>query len=227
MKRKHPLLIPILAVAALAAGALHADAATNGEKCAAAKMKAAAKYASCRLAADAKAKSTGDPADYTKCTDGQSASWTKIEDKYGADCLTSGDQASIQSDLTDSTQCVTDLLAGDPGSCTTVQDPPCPGGTVIDATCWMVSAVSDNCTSACASQGLAYNTATATVAGNTADIGKCLYVASKLGFPKAGNFGGGGPPDIGCGLSGGQPYLSSASTPTGSYPFFQRICACQ
>src|SRR5437870_5033692 len=83
-----------LTTIALTAG--NAMAITNGDKCAAAKMKAAAKYASCRIAADAKAKGTGDAADYTKCNDSQAASWEKIEGKYLTDCETSGDQASVQ-----------------------------------------------------------------------------------------------------------------------------------
>lgn len=228
MNRRSQALASTLALLALVAGAGRAEAATNGDKCAAAKMKAAAKYASCRLAADAKAKSTGDPVDYTKCNDGQSGSWTKIEDKYGVDCLTSGDQASVQGDLTDATQCVSSLLAGQEGSCTFTQNPPCAaGGLIVDGTCYVMGAGGDSCNAACGLAGMAYDDKTVTEVGNPGDISKCLNVVSKFGYPRGGSFGITGPPDTGCALSGGTfVYLTGSSTPTGSYPGFNRICAC-
>jgi len=110
----------------------NAQAATDSEKCSAAKMKAASKYAGCRLAADAKAKATGDPVDYAKCNEGQLKSWTKIEAKYPSGCPTSGDQATVQADLSAATSCVASELAGPSGSCDTSAKLLC-GNGVVDA----------------------------------------------------------------------------------------------
>lgn len=227
MTRRSHALVTTLALVALAAGAVSAQAATNGEKCAAAKMKAAAKFASCRLAADAKAESSGEMADYTKCTETQAASWLKIEDKYSTDCLTSGDQASVQGDLTDATGCVSGLLAGAPGSCATTQDPPCPvDGEVVEGVCWLLGAADDTCSGACGAAGMLYDSATASYAGNPSNLGNCLYVAAKLGYPVGGSFGLGGPPDTGCAVQGSAPYLSTSVTANGNYSAFRRVCAC-
>jgi len=215
-----------LSVAAVAVGAGSADAATNGEKCAAAKMKAAAKYSSCRLSADSKAESSGDPADYTKCDSKQSASWQKIEDKYGVECPTSGDQATTQAALTEASDCVSGVLGGNGASCDFNENPPCPpGGVVAYGTCWVLSSVGDNCTSACGTAGLAYSTATETIVGFPGNIARCLNVLDLFGYPASYGWGGGGPPDTGCAVSG-NPYLSSSVTPTGLYAGFRRVCGC-
>jgi hypothetical protein len=118
-----------VALSVLAAGTqAHAGAR---EKCSAAKMKAASKYAACRLAADSKSKSTGDPADYTKCVDGLSKSWAKAEAKYTTDCPTTGDFAALQADLTAAASCVATGLST-AGACDTSAEFLC-GNGVVDA----------------------------------------------------------------------------------------------
>jgi hypothetical protein len=227
MIRRHLscLITTSVAVVAIAAGSAHA--ATNGEKCAAAKIKVAGKYTACRLSADSKAESLNEAADYTKCDSKQADSWQKIEDKYGAECLTSGDQASIQAELKDATDCVSGVLGGNGASCEFNVNPPCPpGGVVAYGTCWVLSAVGDNCTSACGIAMMTYDPATATKVGNTSNITPCLNVLDLLGVPTVGNFTTGGPPDTGCATSGVYPYLASTVTPTGLFPGFRRVCGC-
>lgn len=216
-------------LAAFAIGAGTAGAATNGEKCAAAKLKAASKYAACRLAADSKAASTGVAADYTKCDEKQLDAWTKAEAKYTVECLTSGDQASVKTDLTDTSVCVTNLLNGTEGTCTLTQDPPCPpGGAVVDGTCWIMSAQGDSCTAACALAGLAYDTRTDTYLGtNSGGIGHCLYVQSELGYPHLASFNIGGPPQpIGCSNNGSAFLIGGAVTAQANFAGFARVCGC-
>jgi len=94
-----------------------ATAATDAQKCAAAKLKAAGKYAACRLGADAKAESSGLAADYSKCDAARQASWTKTEAKYGSACPTSGDDATVQGDVTELSECLDSSLTGTPQTC--------------------------------------------------------------------------------------------------------------
>lgn len=226
MIHRHLSFLIALSVAVLAVGAGSAHAATNGEKCAAAKMKAAAKYSSCRLSADSKAESSGEPADYTKCDSQQASSWQKAEDKYGVECLTSGDQATIQANLTEASDCVSGVLGGNGASCDFNENPPCaPGGVIAYDTCWVLSALGDNCTSACGLAGLAYDTATETVVGYPGNIARCLNVLDQFGYTVSGSWGVGGPPDTGCAVSS-NPYLSTTVTPTGLYSGFRRVCGC-
>lgn len=216
-----------LSAGGLVVGASKADAATNGEKCAAAKMKAAAKYSACRLSVDSKAKSSGEPADYTKCNAKQAASWQKIEEKYGVECLTSGDQASMQTTLAEAADCVSGVLGGNGGSCGFDANPACPpSGVIAYGTCWVLSADGDNCTSACATAGLTYSTATETVVGYPGNISRCLNVADMLGYSASYYWTGGGPPNTGCAIGSGMPYLASSVTSTGLYAGFRRVCGC-
>ncbi len=228
MNRHLNLLASVIAAFVVVAGSGPARAATNGEKCAAAKMKAAAKYASCRLSADAKSTATGDPVDYTKCLTSQSASWGKIEAKYGVECLTSGDETSVETDITDATGCLAGLLSGDEGSCTFVQDPPCAmGGQVVDGVCWVLGAFNDSCNAACGLAGMTYSSLTETIAGYPGNLSSCLGVASHFGVTVGGSFGLGGPPDTGCATTGSALYLATSVTAFGSYSGFRRFCACQ
>lgn len=119
-----------LALIAISIAAGTSNAATDSEKCAAVKLKAASKYAACRLAADAKAKTAGGLPDYTKCDGAQSKAWAKVETKYPSGCPTSGDQADVQADLTAATSCVARELAGPTGSCDTSAALLCGNGVV-------------------------------------------------------------------------------------------------
>jgi len=216
-------------LAVFAVGAGSAAAATNGEKCAAAKLKGASKYAACRLAADSKAASTGVAAVYTKCDEKQLDAWSKAEAKYGVECLTSGDQVSVRTDLSDASDCVNDLLTGTPGSCSFTPQPPCPvDGVVVDGTCWIMSAPGDSCTAACALAGLAYDTRTDTYLGtNSGTIAHCLNVQTELGYPHLGNFSIQGPPQpIGCSNNGSNFLVGGSVTAQGNFSGFARVCGC-
>ncbi|HYC55212.1 MAG TPA: DUF1554 domain-containing protein [Candidatus Binatia bacterium] len=109
--------ISYVAAAAIMLCAGSAAAATDAQKCAAAKMKTAGKYAACRLGADAKAQSSGLAADYGKCDAVQQLSWTKAEEKYGGACPTSGDQAAVGGDVTELSECLQSALTGMPETC--------------------------------------------------------------------------------------------------------------
>lgn len=227
MTRRYPTVAFTMAVTVLAIGAGSVQAATNGEKCAAAKMKVAGKYAACRLSADAKAESKSEAADYSKCNSGQASAWQKIEDKYGVECLTSGDQVLAQTDLTDALSCVSGVLDGNGGTCEFTANPPCaPGGVVAYGTCWVIGAAGDSCNAACGLAGMAYDNATVTNIGSPSNIAHCLNVLDLLGYPKSGTFNISGPPDVGCSLNGTTPFLSGTVTAQGQYPGFLRACGC-
>src|SRR5262245_2055141 len=89
-------------------------AASEAEKCEAAKNKAAGKYAFCRQKAEAKAIKTGDPVDYSKCDTNYSTKWASAEG--GGMCPTTGDQAAMQSCITAHTNRVAAAL-NNTGTC--------------------------------------------------------------------------------------------------------------
>lgn len=205
-----------MAFTVLAVG--NGNAATNGEKCAAAKMKVAGKYTACRLSIDSKAESEGESPDYTKCDSAQAAGWQKIEDKYGVECLTSGDQASVQNDLTNASNCVSGVLAGNGGSCTVSANPPCaPGGVIAYGTCWLLGAAGDSCNAACGLAGMQFDNATLTNIGDANNLARCLNVLDLLGFQKGGSFQVQGPPNVGCPVSGTTPFHSGTVTAQGQF----------
>lgn len=147
--------------------------ATDEQKCTAAKLAAAGKYAACRATVDKKAELTAEVADYTKCDAKQLAAWTKIEDKYGAGCVTSGDQQAVKAELIATTQCLLDTL--DPAGVKPsieVGCVPCPAdGVVVDDTCWILGAAGDTCTAACALRDMDYDAKTDSYAGSTTGAG--------------------------------------------------------
>lgn len=57
----------------------------------------------------------------------------------------------------------------------------CPG-RLVGGACWVLSGQGDSCTNACANQGLAYDTVTATYAGSGGSSENCLAVAQAM-FP--------------------------------------------
>jgi len=209
--------------------------ATDEEKCAAAKIAAASKYAACRAGVDKKAEAAETSPDYTDCTQKQSDAWTKIETKYGTHCLTIGDQGPVQGEVAAMTDCLTDRFTpAAPASTVSsidVQCIPCPsGGAVVGGKCWLLGVAGDNCSSTCAAQGLVYDSATNDYAGTDAGAeAHCLWIAEQLGFPyQAGTFGISGPTNVGVGCSvQGHPFLCPGpATDIGNYIGFQRICAC-
>jgi len=224
------------------AGAAQA-AATDQEKCIAAKLAATGKYAACRAGADKKATLSGEGAEYAKCDQRQLDAWAKIEAKYGSDCLTVGDQASVQSEVSAMSACLVDRLipTGTPVPIE-VTCVACPDGVVVDGSCircpasgavlagkcWILGAGGDSCTAACGLAGMAYDDATDTYAAATAgSMAHCLSILDELGYPYQNNNVLGGPnASLGCAYSG-RPYLTSGyATAQGSYAGFQRVCAC-
>lgn len=103
----------LMAGALVCATAAPAWALTDAEKCELAKLKASRVYVTCRVKADEKAIKKAEPADYTKCDAKVAASFEKAELKHGAECLESGDVASVQVSLTDETVYVRSLITGD------------------------------------------------------------------------------------------------------------------
>lgn len=258
-----------------------AQAATDIQKCAAGKIKLAAKYTKCRLLADAKSAKTGEPADYTKCDAAQLAKWAAIEDKYDANCLVRGDQSAVQNDVTGATDCLVDGLVDgsgpdcdlavaqlcgngviDPGEVCDQSDLggatcgdatagaaefgtlacgancaaydsgdciACPGGTVVNGVCWVLSALGDACVNACAAIGMVYDEQTRTYAGSDGSLGHCAGILNDLGGnPNPEDVVDGGPSGIGCFIGGGGAQLRGPGTTTAqsSSPFERRACAC-
>ncbi len=128
MRTKIPFLTAAI-VLALGASA-GANAASDAVKCTTAKLKTTAKHAACRLQADATAESSGKPVSYAKCDTKQAAGFAKADDAYGAACLTTGDQATAQTDVNDFTTCLVDRLTGAPRDCDLASATLCGNGVV-------------------------------------------------------------------------------------------------
>ena len=99
-----------------AGGDAGAQAASDAEKCAAAKNKVAGKYAFCRQKAEAKAIKTGDPVDYTKCNASYGTKWGSAETSGAGMCPTMGDQTEMQTCITAHTNRVAAAL-NNAGAC--------------------------------------------------------------------------------------------------------------
>src|SRR5262245_54883172 len=96
-RRGRVALAVLGALAFAAANCGPASAATAAQKCAAAKIKAAGKKASCLLSLDSKEAASGDPKDagkVQKCKDKLSSTFGKAEGKGG--CATTNDEASVE-----------------------------------------------------------------------------------------------------------------------------------
>jgi hypothetical protein len=68
-------------------------------KCEAGKIKAVAKKVCCELGLDAKAEAKGGTADLTKCRSTFAATFTKLQAKTKGGCATSGDAATIETEV--------------------------------------------------------------------------------------------------------------------------------
>lgn len=112
-------------------GASAAQAAGDAEMCESAKLKASGKYTACHLAADAKSETTGDAADYTKCNEAQGSTFEKSETKYGLDCPTQDDEATVRTDLVGLSSCVAGQIGGSGEDCGLASQKSC-GNGVID-----------------------------------------------------------------------------------------------
>lgn len=88
------------------------SAATDVERCEAAKLKVAAKYSACRLKAAAKAVVTGGPVDYSRCDDKLVSKWGMVEAGGGGMCPTNGDLADVQDQVTTDADLIARKLSG-------------------------------------------------------------------------------------------------------------------
>src|SRR5262245_40660487 len=88
-------LAPAAASALLVLASI-AHAASDADKCEAAKNKIAGKYAACRQGAVAKAIKKATPPDYSKCDAKFGPKWGSAETKGGGMCPTNGDEAAMQ-----------------------------------------------------------------------------------------------------------------------------------
>lgn len=221
----------LLSAAVSILGSGKAEAApTDAQKCAAAKMLAAAKYAACRLGADKKAELKNEPADYTKCDARQQTAWTKAETKYGAQCPTSGDQTSVRSAVSAVTVCLAGSVSTNGAAGAMQLDcVPCgDGGVILNGTCWILGAPGDSCTAACALEGMAYDAAADAYTWPSNGMGRCAYLMDLLGVPNGTQWFavGQGPPQCGCSY-GAQRYLGpDPITAQCAFGGLQRICAC-
>jgi len=103
-------------------------------------------------------------------------------------------------------------------------------GERVGGFCWFLGAEDESCDTVCAGEGLVYDSATATYAGNAGTNAHCEAVVNALGFP--------GPldvPDLACGDGYGCIVNSADATlrcatpaPVGSAsaPMTRRVCAC-
>jgi hypothetical protein len=107
MRRTHALLLTTVALC-WAAGAA---ATPQGDKCEAAKLRAAGKKALCRLKEDAKAV-LGKTADLAKCSTKLSEKFTAAETAGGPECPTTGDAAGIEARVDAATDGIAQALAG-------------------------------------------------------------------------------------------------------------------
>jgi len=206
-------------------------AGTDAQKCAAAKMLAASKYAACRLGADKKAELTNEPADYTKCDAKQQTAWEKAETKYGAQCPTSGDQASVGNAVTAVTTCLAGSVStsGAAGAMQLDCIPCGDGGVILNGTCWVLGAPGDSCTAACALEGMAYDAAADAYTWPSNGMGRCAYLMDLLGVPNSTQWFpvGMGPPQCGCSAYSTQRYLGpDPITAQCAFSGLQRVCAC-
>jgi hypothetical protein len=92
------MLVRLLAFAAvvLLSEVAASQAATDAEKCEAARLKLAGKYAQCLLGAEAKGILKDEIADFTKCSTKYDEKCAAILAKYGAECPLPADCASIK-----------------------------------------------------------------------------------------------------------------------------------
>ena len=109
MKSRYPLAVAVLALLGAVAGPPRAEAATSA--CAAAKLKAVGKKASCLLTLDAKDAGKGGGVDTTKemkCMSALASAFTKAEAK--PPCPTTGDASARENDVDDFRSTIDGLL---------------------------------------------------------------------------------------------------------------------
>jgi hypothetical protein len=213
------IVVLLCLTALLWVGAAEA-APTDAEKCAAGKQKEVGKYLACRQKAQAKATLRDEPADYSKCDEKLIAKVGKLDDKYGAECPTTGDEESLLAAGEFFTDEVMLLLGG---------ADPCPGdGVLLGSNCWYLGAIGISCNQTCAQEGRVYSLWT-TLLGSEAEITwACDWALSALKVPfgraSLSNRGG-----VGCSYSPDQDLRIADPDPTtaeATYYNVRRVCAC-
>jgi len=112
------LQIALMTIAIVTAGAAPSAAAIgDAEKCLAAKLKVVGKHQGCRFKAESVAVLKETAPDYTKCESKFSDSWQKTELKYGLDCVTDGDEVSINASADQDADIMVATLNGTPPGC--------------------------------------------------------------------------------------------------------------
>jgi hypothetical protein len=96
----------VVATFSLLVASAAAQAATDTEKCEAARLKLAGKHAQCMLGAEAKGILTAAAADFSKCATKYDTKCAAIQSKYGAACSLSNDCATVK----DIAECSSDQL---------------------------------------------------------------------------------------------------------------------
>ena len=85
---------------------------TDAERCEAAKLKIAAKYSLCRLKEESNAVKRGMTPIPGKCDFKYTSKWAHAEFQAGGQCPTTGDEATVQSFITDHTDALAGYLSG-------------------------------------------------------------------------------------------------------------------
>jgi len=204
--------------ASLCGAAPRALAATDTEKCQAAKVKAAGKKVFDKAKCHQKALLNSLPVD-PLCIQ-------KVEEKFTraiakADTLgacngtASGIEATVDS-------CIADLVDD------VASTPPCTG-TQVGGFCWYQGALGADCNATCAAAGRVYDPATASYAGSGGIGANCAAVFAAFGWGFDSSISGGG--GVGCAsLLGFPPYNFRDTDPTtasAATPNVFRFCACQ
>jgi hypothetical protein len=151
---------------------LHAEAATDAERCAALKNTIASKYQECRANAEAKALLAASPPDYARCAATFTQKWSAVDTKYGVGCPDDTTAAAMERFIGTQTDLVAELIAG------TVTVPIC-GDNEINAPgeeCDGTALGGASCTS------LGYVGGTLACASCTFDVSGCI----RRGFPASG-----------------------------------------
>jgi hypothetical protein len=188
-----------------------AMAASDSDKCQAAKNKIAGKYAFCRQKSVAKGIKKGLPPDFSKCVEKFDDKWGKTELKFGTECPTLGDGADIKQRVENCMLGVASIL-----DCVNVA-----------GSCWYFGQDGASCTATCASLGLVVDPATSTFAG--ASPANCNAVLDALGDGNPAVVASG--PclvGLGCHVFGGTTRtLCDVSSDGAALAGYERVCACQ
>ncbi len=174
-----------------------------------------------------------------KCNDKFSEKWVSEETKATEASATCPDEPldpnSLAEYVTECSDCVTSLLAGEATLCS-CSSGSCAdeGGVEVGGKCWFLGATSDGCDTTCEDAGLVYDEATRTYAGSDGTWAQCQAVMDALDktSPEYDDFGDNGCSDgFGCFLEPNVKTRARCTSPptdaTTSAGNARRACACQ